>query len=189
MVMHGEAVSHADCPHRLPALLKAGDPDAFLCLQAHAGRLRWILERQFRGYIAAEDLDGIVFDTLLIAFRKGPEYDPALGSVTTWLNTLAHYAALSFLRNQLDAISLDTAVGEMLAARESCVELVPEPSPEMVVVLQKLSTRRSELVRLFYYDGLTISELAERFETTEGNIRVALSRARKDIRDLLGDNE
>ena len=51
------------------------------------------------------------------------------------------------------------------------------------IIEKELTEREKEIFELKELDGLSIIEIAERFELTEGAVKMCLSRARKKIRD------
>lgn len=51
------------------------------------------------------------------------------------------------------------------------------------IIEKELTEREKEIFELKELDGLSIIEIAEKFKSTEGAIKMSLSRARKKIRD------
>lgn len=172
----------------LISLLQARDPRALDILARYERRLEVVLQRKFKPYIAHEDIEDIVADTLLHAYKIGERFDPHLAHVFTWLSVLAHYKALDFLRRRaiLSDVDLDDVANQVAVQ----IETVPptggeQPSPAIDQVLQRLSPRRAKVIRLHYYEGLSFEEIAELLNISPGGVRSLLSRARADLGELL----
>lgn len=56
---------------------------------------------------------------------------------------------------------------------------------DLTFALDKLSKRYHAVIHLFYYEDMSIKEIAESLEITEGNAGMLLSRARKKLKDIL----
>lgn len=56
---------------------------------------------------------------------------------------------------------------------------------DLTFALNKLSKRYRAVIHLFYYEDMSIKEIAESLEITEGNAGMLLSRARKKLKDIL----
>jgi RNA polymerase sigma-70 factor (ECF subfamily) len=63
----------------------------------------------------------------------------------------------------------------------------PEPATELVAAFARLSPRQRASVILHFRDGYTLAEVAEIIGSTRSAVGVHLNRARKRLRDLLGD--
>jgi len=174
----------------LVALLHERNPDAFALLICYAPRLEAILARKFGPYIAADDLRDIVAEALLHAFDTGTRFNPALSQPITWLNMLAYYKALQFLRKRQHFT--DTTLDELADHMAKRIEeehppVVGQPSARIEALIGKLSKRRARVVQMHYYDGLSLEEIAELLGISVGGIRSHLSRALGDLRRMLND--
>jgi RNA polymerase sigma-70 factor (ECF subfamily) len=185
-----------DNRYEIARLLQAGDPQALDRLFEYAPRLEYGLIRKFGAFLAQEDIEDLVMDGIINAFEMGNRYEPTLSSVATWLNRRVHYEALTFLRKRqhISSQCLDD-LGHRLAEqletgdqRES-----EQPSDWMDNHLQQLTPSRESVVRLFYYEGFTIEQIAKMLGISTGAVQVHLHRARGDLRGLikseLGDDE
>jgi RNA polymerase sigma-70 factor (ECF subfamily) len=66
---------------------------------------------------------------------------------------------------------------------------MPEPAWRLVAALAELSPKQRAAAVLHFRDGYTLSETAEIIGSTTAAVGVHLNRARKRLRDLLGDDD
>lgn len=172
----------------LVQLLTAHDPAALEYLYQYAPRLERTLQRRFGTMIDHEDLKDIVRDALLRALRTGERFDPQTALLTTWLNTLAHYEALSFLRTHTNLIAqtirvelVDQSVGERAQQHGDD----QAPSGMMQQVLQELPAQQATMVRQHYYEARSYTEIAQLHHVHEATVKSQLSRARSSLRKRL----
>ena len=64
---------------------------------------------------------------------------------------------------------------------------MPEPATELVAAFARLSPKQRAAVILHHRDGYTLAEVAEIIGSTTSAVGVHLNRARKRLRDLMGD--
>lgn len=175
----------------LTELLHRGDPAALELLADYGCRIESILTRKFGAFIAKEDLRDIAAETLLRAFQTGRRYDRQRTRLITWLSVIGHYLALQFLRKHrfLNERTLDQVadcMAEQIEAQDGTPQASEQPSPAIEALLQRLSPRRARVIRMHYYDGLSIEQIADLLNISPGGVRSHLSRAHKDLRGLMG---
>ena len=66
---------------------------------------------------------------------------------------------------------------------------MPEPAVELVTAFARLSPKQRAAVILHHRDGYTLAEVAEIIGSTTSAVCVHLNRARKRLRDLMGDDD
>lgn len=165
--------------------------DAFV--RGDAAAVRQVYER-FGGMILRvgrlalqqqQDAEDLVQQVVLRAWRGRHGFDPARGSLRTWLLAICRRQIADAFgartRNRRDLLAAATA-----ADRES----VPGVDRQIVdrlatgTILGRLSDEQQEVLRLAYYDGLTHLEIAEATGTPLGtiksHIRRGLSRLRQE---------
>lgn len=172
----------------LQRLLQERNPAALQQLYEFGPRLELSVQRKFGSFISHEDIQDIVADALVRAYQTGDRFDPAQSRLTTWLNQLVHYEALTFLRKRrmLDGRSPDDLEGQLVAVMEQQPSRhLFTPSSRLAPLLQRLPDGYAEVLLRYYYDGLNEERIAELFETTPRAIRTRLSRARRRLRALI----
>ena len=125
-----------------------------------------------------ESRDDIVQEALSRAWRKRKLYDPARGTVRTWLLAITAGEARRALRRPLVPIRVEPA--QPPTAIEDRLDLV--------AAVDRLPPRQRLAVDCFYFAGLTVAETAAVMDCAEGTVKSALSDARARLRVLL-ENE
>jgi RNA polymerase sigma-70 factor (ECF subfamily) len=152
----------------LMAQLSEGNSEALATLFRRYGRaVRSIAYRAVRDAAEADDL---VQDTFLLVHRASRAFDSAKGSARSWVFQIAHRRAISrhrYLssRHFYNRIDLDDAAGELsdpqAAARQtgqSIGEMFGEAGFRRV--FEELSLNQRETLRLHFFEGYTLTEIA-----------------------------
>jgi RNA polymerase sigma-70 factor (ECF subfamily) len=129
----------------------------------------------------AEDL---VHDVFLEAWRHADEYDPARGSVRTWLVMRARSRALD--RRRSAGFSRVRPLEDEPARGDETVPLEdPLLAPDRTAVrraLEALPPDQRAVLELGYFEGLSSSEMAERLATPIGTIKSRVAAALAKLR-------
>lgn len=160
--------------------VRRGRPEAFNPLVAYyAPRIRAYLHRMVRHRQEAEDLTQ---ETFLKAYRSLGRFD-AGRSFRRWLYTIATNTGLNALRSR--------------QRRGVAVELDPDALPQhgsvapsaekerLEAALAGLAPRARQLVTLHYHEGFTLAEAGAVLGIGEGAAKVALCRARRQLREMM----
>lgn len=165
----------------LPLIKKAmrGNPRAFGELireeQDYLYRMAFLYTRQ------EEDALDAVQESILKAYQnlktlRDPEY------FRTWLTRVVINTATDICRKRRPDEDLEEAL--FLPETES---VSPEERMDLYDALERLPGKYRDVVKLKYFDGLTIREIAEITGTPEGTVSSQLSRAvkllRKDLKE------
>lgn len=194
------------------ALVRAmadGSEDALAALyDRHADGIFSLVFRLTNDRGTAEE---VVQEAFLALWNRAELFDPALGSLAAWLNTIARNRAVDRLRAAgrrprvvalSDASSDDedgTAALERLVAAGTVLGGAaaapgPEASVDLVVLRELLrgalgtmdETERT-VILLAYQDGLTQAEIAERLGWPLGTVKTRTRRALMRLRGVLAD--
>jgi len=139
-------------------------------------------------HVLAQD-DGVadvIQSVFLDVWRRAARYDPALGSVATWLLALTHHRAVDYIRREdrhrsrrspADRLSNQASAevdpaGEVLRAAEQ---------QRVAAALATLTLKQREVLVLSYYGGHTQRQIADLLDTPLGTVK---SRARDGLRHL-----
>jgi RNA polymerase sigma-70 factor (ECF subfamily) len=171
----------------LMAHLQAGHADALAVLFDRYHRLVLsIAMKILRDVGEAEDLMQSVF---LEIYRSAAQFDPAKGTTKVWIlqyayhrgmNRRQHLNVRNFYKNSdiADAQN-DLLVGEMFSfADQETKRLVRE-------ALGTLNDTQSRVLRLAYFEGLSLKEIAERTGENVGNVRHHYYRGLSRLRVVL----
>lgn len=186
----------------------AGSTDALAALYGrHADSIFATAIRSTDDRQVAEE---VVQETFLALWNRAELFDPAVGSLGTWLRSIARHRTIDRLRaagrrprlvsvgsddpGSLDAEALDRAAmtGAVIGGAD------PGPGPEGR--LEQIETREAirtalagmpdaerTVILLAYQDELTQVEIAERLGWPLGTVKTRTRRALRRLRSALGD--
>jgi RNA polymerase sigma-70 factor, ECF subfamily len=177
----------------LMTLVGQGDSAAFAVIYDRHGRVAFSLAHRMCGRRqAAEDA---VQEAFLSAWRRSATYDPARGSVRTWLLGIVHHRAVDALRRSGNdgRHRVDSPVEELdLDAGVSVDSEVIERDRASVVrdAMGDLPADQSKVIELAYFGGFTHTEIADMLTlpigTVKGRMRLGLGKLRTHL-EPLGD--
>ena len=127
----------------------------------------------------AEDL---LHDVLLEAWQSAKQYDPARGSVRTWLLVRLRSRALDRLGR---AASRELEAQESAAAVNAFGALQASDRLAIVQALERLDADVRTVLELVYFRGLTGREIAERVGVPLGTVKSRLARGLEALEALL----
>jgi RNA polymerase sigma-70 factor, ECF subfamily len=171
----------------LAARLAAGDDHALaevfdaLAHSVYGSALRVVGDAS-----AAQD---VVQDVFVELWTHPGRYDPAAGTLRTYLAVLARHRAVDLIRSEL----------RRLARQERTYRLTPEPGPadvgdEMLAAetaglvraaVQLLPAGQRQVVELVYFEGLTCREVASAVGIPEGTAKSRLRLALAKLETVL----
>jgi RNA polymerase sigma factor (sigma-70 family) len=165
-------------------LVAAGDSRAMdLCITRFGGIVWAIARRYIKNTAEAEDL---VQEVFIEVWKKAGTFNPAIASETTFVGLIARRRAIDYLRRQGRKPEF-----EPLSAAES----LPYPTNETSSVTCDPETVRSSLASfpaetrqlfdLFFEDGFTHPEIAEKTGLPLGTVKTRLRRGLITLRDQL----
>ncbi len=171
----------------------AGERYAFdRIVDAYAARIYTHVYRMMRNREEAED---VVQETFLRAYRHLERFDRAR-PFRNWLYTIATNLALNALRarqrrGQSVSLDFDEDALTVDARTEDASETASRSDlgARLARAVGRLPAQPAALVHLHYMEGMTIREAAETLKMTEDAAKVALHRARKRLRELMGERE
>ena len=177
-------------------------PDETLMAHLQAGHtdvLAIIFERYYRLILSvamkilrdlgeAEDLMQSVF---LEIFKSSAHFDPERGTVKVWILQYAYHRGMSRrqhlnLRNFYKNTEISELQGEMQAPEiarfndQEIRQLVTE-------ALKTLNETQSRVLKLAYFEGLSLREIAERTGDNLGNVRHHYYRGLNRLRTVIGN--
>lgn len=167
--------------------LQAGNTDSFAVIFKRYHRLvHTTALRILRDAGEAEDLTQAVF---LEIYRKAGQFDPERGILKVWLLQYAYsrsinrqnYLMVRQFKKEADIQEVDK--GQRLWSASSL--LIPEScrlSDELISVLPEAQRRTIEM---FFFEGLTLKEIAARTNQTFSNVRHHYYRGLERLREFL----
>lgn len=153
--------------------MHAGNTDAFAVIFKRYHRLVHLVAlRVLRDAGEAEDLTQAVF---LEIYRKLGQFDPARGSLKVWLLQHAqsrsvnrrNYLLVRQFHNQVELAALEEERGLWSPRRRP----VQETSQVTNEVLSVLPEAQRETIEMYFFEGLSLKEIAQRRDETFSNVR------------------
>ena len=183
----------------------AGTPDEALLLRVGAGdegAFRELFARYasvshalaFRLVRQAQVAEEIVQEAFLAVWRTPDRYDPARGSVRSWLMGTVHHRAVDAVRReQAQRRRSDQAAA--LAPRvaddptDDVVSALDLPGERRLVqrALAGLPEEQRDVIQRMYFDGMSQSQIAERTGLPLGTVKSRTLLAMRRLRTHLGE--
>jgi RNA polymerase sigma-70 factor (ECF subfamily) len=151
-----------------------------------AGLLLSMAEKILTDRAMAEDL---VHDVFLEVWRHAASYDPARGSVRTWMLVRLRSRALDRMRSA--RTRREVGSNDDSEPKSGLVELdVEDPSLEpdrksIRRALEELPAEQRQVLELAYFHGLTSAEIAERMGSPLGTVKSRTAAAIAKLRTVM----
>src|SRR5262245_46080380 len=170
--------------------LREGQPTALPILFDRFHRL--VLKVALRILRDSGEAEDVMQEIFLEIFRKAGQFDPAKGSAKTWILQYAYHRSLSrrqylMLRNFYDRTQ--TSQCDVIESQQSEVSWRGLTFLEWARVIQQglatLNEKQRKTLELVCFQGLLLSEIAERTKESLPNVRHHYYRGLKGMRKFL----
>ena len=130
-----------------------------------------------------EDAEEVYQDVFVKALRGIEGYNPGQASLATWLNRIAYHESLNFVRGKKPTIvymddrdlGLDTLEDPGDAPQDE------ETIRQLEQALAKLPPHEQAIVSMFYYDNMSLADIAFVTGSIPSTVGSQLSRIRKKL--------
>ena len=129
-----------------------------------------------------EDAEEVYQDVFVKALRGIGGYNPRQASLATWLNRIAYHESLNFVRGKKPNIIYidDGDVGNLMEAPDEA------PQDEQTIrqleqALAQLPPNEQAVVSMFYYDNMSLADMAYVTGSNPSTLGSQLSRIRKKL--------
>ncbi len=186
--VRGARVAHGPSPKLddLLADVARGDEQAYEGVyDLAAGWVLGVARKVLRDPAMAEE---VMQEVMLEVWRRASRFDPALGSGTAWVMTLAHRRAVDRVRSERSHSDRELRAATAVIDYDDVTEAV-EASLERERVqrcLASLTALQRESVSLAYYGGYTYAEVAELLGVPAGTVKTRMRDGLVKLRDCLG---
>lgn len=148
----------------------------------HQPRIKGFILALLPDFAAAED---VLQETFLVVQRKAEEFAPE-SNFLAWAFRIARFQVMKAqTAHRRDALRLSDAVLESLADSAPVEPWDDQRLALLPICLEKLAPQARRIVDLFYRDEHKPQEIARRLSWTPAAVSVALSRARKTLRECI----
>lgn len=134
-----------------------------------------------------ENAEEVYQDVFVKVFKNINRYDEGKSALRTWILRIAYNEAISFLRHQRPTmVYIEDREGEADSLSETEVEeTLGHANAETVQIiraaLKHLPPDEHAIITMFYYDELSLKEIAEITESIPTTVASKLSRTRKKL--------
>jgi RNA polymerase sigma-70 factor (ECF subfamily) len=180
--------SSADGANELLPAVALGDEPAFTRLyDLVAPRVYGLVRRVLRDPAQAEEVAQEVF---VEVWRTATRFDPAKGSATAWVFTIAHRRAVDRVRSEQASAARLTKVAAS-SAQTPFDEVVDQATAKLEQqqvrrCLKSLTELQREAITLAYYGGHTYREVAALLDTGLPTVKTRMRDGLIRLRDCLG---
>jgi RNA polymerase sigma-70 factor, ECF subfamily len=184
---------HSLADEELMARVRGGDARAFeVVFDRHCDAAFSLAYRMCGRRSTAED---VVQEAFLSLWRSGARYDPARGSVRSWVLGVVRNRAIDLFRRDTVRsgrdINADGVVARIPAPEDTASEVQRrQDAAEVRIALHELPSDQRQVIELAYFGGFTHSQIAELLElptgTVKGRMRLGLTKLRLTLGDVSG---
>ena len=138
-----------------------------------------------------ENAEEVYQDVFIKVFRNIGQYDAEKSSLRTWISRIAYNESITFLRHKrLPMVYYEDCEGEAEKLSDAEVEAsFGQPNPETVqlirAALQHLPPDERAIVTMFYYEEMSLKDIAYVTESIPTTVASKLSRTRKKLYKII----
>ncbi len=179
--------SNSESDHDLVARLWSGQTEALAILYDRYAQMVYTLAlRMLSNPAEAEDLTQEVF----VNFWQRRQYDPARGSVGSFLATYTRSRALDKLRVSGGRVAILQRFQRLSLASSSTLTPLDhatrsEQQQQLRAALDQLPATEREVLEIAYFEGLSQSQIAEKLGIPLGTVKSRSRQGLLRLRDLL----
>jgi len=169
----------------LLAAMARGDTGALRSLNARYGGRLAALANRFLGDQA--DAEEVAADVLWQAWRQAASFDPARGSVASWLVTIARSRSLDRLRARQARRAPVIAEADSEPVADPAAALDEAHRGRMVRrAIDGLEANQRVVLEMAYFSDLSHAEIAEKLSMPLGTVKTRVRSAMLSLRQALG---
>ncbi len=157
------------------------DEDLGRAFDAHRAELTGFARRELANTDLAEE---VVQETFVRAWRSRARFDPAIGSLRSWLFSIERNLLIDLGRSRTRRETIERTV---LHRSEAVVDEVETQltSWQVADAIDRLTPEHRAVLLGIYFDGHTSKEVAARLAIAEGTVRSRLYYALRALRAIL----
>jgi RNA polymerase sigma-70 factor (ECF subfamily) len=130
-----------------------------------------------------EDAEEVYQDVFVKALRGIEGYNPSQASLATWLNRIAYHESLNFVRGKKPTLLYieDNELGTNTLEAPDDAPQDEETIRQLEQALAKLPPHEQAVVSMFYYDNMSLADIAFVTGSIPSTVGSQLSRIRKKL--------
>ena len=138
-----------------------------------------------------ENAEEVYQDVFIKVFKNIMMYDAEKSSLRTWISRIAYNESISFLRHKrMPVIYYEDREGEAEKLSDTEVEATfGQPNPETVqlirAALKHLPPDERAIITMFYYEEMSLKDIAYVTESIPTTVASKLSRTRKKLYKII----
>lgn len=136
-----------------------------------------------------QQAEELMQETMMMIWNKAEQFDPARGTVSSWIYTIARNVRIDAFRrtNRPQFDPNDPAfIPEPPPAADAVVE-ADEAAERLRGAMSKLPPEQADLLRLSFYEEIPHSAIAEKLNLPLGTVKSRIRLAFSRLRDMLGE--
>ena len=130
-----------------------------------------------------EDAEEVYQDVFVKALRGIEGYNPRQASLATWLNRIAYHESLNFVRGKKTTLLYieDNELGANTLEAPDDAPQDEKTIEQLEQALAKLPPHEQAIVSMFYYDNMSLADIAFVTGSIPSTVGSQLSRIRKKL--------
>lgn len=174
----------------LLALIKDDNQAAYrILVDRYLGKL-WRLGVNVLGN--ESEAEEVVQEALLTVWKNRKNWEDGSAKFSTWVYRITLNRCIDLKRKRrpttdTESIELTVACEAHPGADNSMIR--DEQNQKILGLMDSLPENQKNALILFYYEEMDIKEISVRLSTTEQGARSLLKRGRKNLKDLMGDED
>lgn len=124
-------------------------------------------------------------DGMLRVFKNIDAYQPTQGSFFNWTYTIVRNAAVDKIRKDKKSFQAESLDNSFMDAPDTDNPLKNLEWKELYRLLDSLTPATRAVCSLFYMEGFSVKEIAERLELSAGTIKWHLSESREKLKPVM----
>jgi RNA polymerase sigma-70 factor (ECF subfamily) len=171
--------------------IRTGDSAAFMAYYDRFSPLMFSVAARVLG--DRKEAEDVLQEVMLVIWNKSGEYDPQLGSLSSWSVALTRNKALDRLRARTRRLRLIEEVAMMAeqpdtSSSPSANEIIhgQERAKMLRSAMNELPSDQRLAIELAFFTGMSQSDIASRLQQPLGTVKARIRRGMLRLREQLG---